>query len=109
MKILQIGGIIAAMTITAAFPFGKNPSAKPNAAIEAEMSPEWQRSFVPSAEPGESSQHDAQNTSTSQTGLRGNRCALPMKVDKKVKSGANELFGRIRFRPSNMFGSQSIS
>jgi hypothetical protein len=32
-----------------------------------------------------------------------------MKVDKKVKSGANELFGRIRFRPSNMFGSQSIS
>ena len=58
MKILQIGGIIAAMTITAAFPFGKNPSAKPNAAIEAEMSPEWQRSFVPSAEPGESSQHD---------------------------------------------------
>ena len=58
MKILQIGGIIAAMTITAAFPFGKNQSAKPNAAIEAEMSPEWQRSFVPSAEPGESSQHD---------------------------------------------------
>ena len=58
MKILQIGGIIAATTITAAFPFGNNPSAKPNAVIEAEMNPEWQRSFVPSAEPGESSQHD---------------------------------------------------
>ena len=51
MKILQIGGIIAATTITAAFPYGNNPSAKPNAAIEAEMNPEWQSSFVLSAEP----------------------------------------------------------
>ena len=59
MKILQIGGFIAATTITAAFPYGNNPSAKPNAAIEAEMNPEWQSSFVPSAEPVESSQHDA--------------------------------------------------
>jgi hypothetical protein len=59
MKILQIGGIIAATTITAIFPLGNNPSAKPNAAIEAEMNPEWQSSFVPSAEPVESSQHDA--------------------------------------------------
>ena len=59
MKILQIGGFIAATTITAAFPYGNNPSAKPNAVIEAEMNPEWQSSFVPSAEPGKSFQHDA--------------------------------------------------
>jgi hypothetical protein len=58
MKILQIGGIIAATIITTVFPLGKNPIAKPNAAIAAEMNPEWQRSFVPSAEPVQSSQHD---------------------------------------------------
>jgi hypothetical protein len=58
MKILQIGGIIAATTITAVFPLGKNPSAKPNAAIEAEMKPQRQESFVPSATPGKHSQHD---------------------------------------------------
>ena len=58
MKILQIAGIIAATTITAAFPFGNNLSAKPNAVSEAEMNLERQGSFVPSAESGECSQHD---------------------------------------------------
>jgi hypothetical protein len=37
MKVLQIGGIIVATTITAVFPIGKNLSAKANAAVEAEI------------------------------------------------------------------------
>jgi hypothetical protein len=55
MKVLQIGSIIVATTITAVFPIGKNLSAKPNAAIEAETNSEAPSSFALSAEPGDSS------------------------------------------------------
>jgi Transglycosylase SLT domain len=58
MKILQIVGVIGTSIITAAFPLGKSPSAKPNAAIETEINPEWLRSLVPSTASCEFSQHD---------------------------------------------------
>jgi hypothetical protein len=57
MKLLQIIGIIGAITIIAVFPLGKDASAKP-AAFEREMMLEWQRSFSPSGDPSEASQHD---------------------------------------------------
>ena len=50
MKVLQIGSIIIAITITAAFPIGKNPSAEPNVAAEAEANPETPKSLAPSVE-----------------------------------------------------------
>ena len=50
MKVLQIGSIIVAITITAAFPIGKNPSAEPNVAAEAEANPEMPKSLAPSVE-----------------------------------------------------------
>jgi hypothetical protein len=50
MKVLQIGSIIVAITITAAFPIGKNPSAEPNVAAEAEANPETPKSLAPSVE-----------------------------------------------------------
>ena len=50
----------------------------------------------------------AANTLASQTGLPGNRCARPVKVDKEAKGGANERFGRIHFLQPNMLGNQSI-
>ena len=50
MKALQIGSIIVAITITAAFPIGKNPSAEPNAAAEAGANPETPESLAPTRE-----------------------------------------------------------
>ena len=50
MKVLQIGSIIVAITITAAFPIGKNPSAEPNVAAEAQANPETPKSVAPSVE-----------------------------------------------------------
>ena len=92
MKILQIGGFIAATTITAAFPYGNNLSAKPNAVIEAEMNPEWQRSFVPSAEPGECSQRDVMavpkknaNADTPQTQQPNSADAFPIQEKDGTK------------------------
>jgi hypothetical protein len=55
MKVLQIGGIIVATTITAVFPIGKNLSAKANAAVEAEINSEAPSSLALSAGPGDSS------------------------------------------------------
>ena len=50
MKVLQLGSIIVAITITAAFPIGKNPSAEPNAAVEAEPNSEMPETLAPSVE-----------------------------------------------------------
>jgi hypothetical protein len=58
MKILQIGSIIVATTITAVFPIGKNLSAKPNAAVEAETNSETPSSIALSAERGDSSEYE---------------------------------------------------
>ena len=58
MKVLQIGSIIVTTTIAAVFPIGKNLSAKPNAAVEAEINSETPSSFALSAEPGDSSEYE---------------------------------------------------
>jgi hypothetical protein len=50
MKVLQLSSIIVAIIITAAFPIGKNPSAEPNAAAEAEPNQEMPDSLAPSVE-----------------------------------------------------------
>ena len=58
MKVLQIGSIIVTATIAAVFPLGKNLSAKPNAAVEAEINSETPSSIALSAEPGDSSEYE---------------------------------------------------
>jgi Transglycosylase SLT domain len=58
MKVLQIGSIIVTTTIAAVFPIGKNLSAKPNAAVEAEINSETPSSIALSAEPGDSSEYE---------------------------------------------------
>jgi hypothetical protein len=59
MKVLQLGSIIVAITITAAFPIGKNPSAEPNAAAEAEANQEMPESLASSVETNLSSGNDS--------------------------------------------------
>ena len=65
MKALQIGGIIVA--ITAAFPFGKSPSAEPNVAADAEANPETPESLALSVETNHSSGNDSSTLSEEKT------------------------------------------
>lgn len=58
MKVLQIGSIIVTTTIAAVFPIGKNLSAKPNAAVQAEINSEAPSSFALSAEPSDFSAYE---------------------------------------------------
>jgi len=67
MKVLQIGSIIVAITITAAFPIGKNPSAEPNVAAEAEGNPETPKSLAPSVETNHSSGNESSALSEEKT------------------------------------------
>jgi hypothetical protein len=67
MKVLQIGSIIVAITITAAFPIGKNPSAEPNVAAEAEANPETPKSLAPSVETNHSPGNESSALSEEKT------------------------------------------
>jgi len=67
MKVLQIGSIIVAITITAAFPIGKNPSAEPNMAAEAETNPETPKSLAPSVETNHSPGNESSALSEEKT------------------------------------------
>jgi hypothetical protein len=57
MKVLRIGSTILASLITAVVPIGNNLSAKPRAALHAEVKSKSASSIVLSAEDGDSSRH----------------------------------------------------
>ena len=59
MKRLQIGSMLAATAIMIVCPVGKSSSAKPNVAVEAEISPEMARPLALSVEANHSSQNDS--------------------------------------------------
>jgi hypothetical protein len=91
MKVLQIGSIIVAITITAAFPIGKNPSAEPNVAAEAEANPETPKSLAPSVETNHSSGNESSALSEKKRSvIRQKRHTQNQRITRLIQRGTRQ-------------------